>query len=450
MNTRTLQFVREICRGEPQGWDDTLTFTRVCTDTRAIEAGDLFIALRGDQFNGNQFAADALTMGAVAALVDEPIENLSPSLLVNDARCALGQLAAAHRQAHDISVIAVAGSNGKTSTKEMLAAILRESGATLHSPASFNNDIGVPLTLLQLSKAHRAAVVELGTNHPGELAPLVKISSPTHGILTGIGREHLEHFGDLTGVAQEEGVLGELLPESGKLFLYGDGPWVKALVERSQAEVITAGFGPTNDWRVETVRLMAEGTVFTIKTPEAEWCGEYSTPLLGKPQAGNAALALAAAYAVGVNPAKARKGLAESPVPAMRMQWQEAGGVRWLNDAYNANADSILAALATLAELDCRGQRIAVIGAMAELGEHTAEAHAEAGAAAAALDGLLAVGKHAEVTAESARRAGLERVATAADVDEAIAALRDWVVPGDVVLLKASRAARLDEVLRQF
>ena len=450
MNTRTLQFVREICLGEPQGWDDTLPFTRVCTDTRAIEAGDLFIALRGDQFNGNQFAADALTMGAVAALVDEPIENLSPSLLVNDARCALGQLAAAHRQAHDISVIAVAGSNGKTSTKEMLAAILRESGATLHSPASFNNDIGVPLTLLQLSEAHRAAVVELGTNHPGELAPLVKMSSPTHGILTGIGREHLEHFGDLTGVAQEEGVLGELLPESGKLFLYGDGPWVKALVERSQAEVITAGFGPTNDWRVETVRLMAEGTVFTIKTPEAEWCGEYRTPLLGKPQAGNAALALAAAYVVGVNPAKARKGLAESPVPAMRMQWQEAGGVRWLNDAYNANADSILAALATLAELDCRGQRIAVIGAMAELGEHTAEAHAEAGAAAAALDGLLAVGKHAEVTAESARRAGLERVATAADVDEAIAALRDWVVPGDVVLLKASRAARLDEVLRQF
>ena len=450
MNTRTLQFVREICRGEPQGWDDTLPFTRVSTDTRAIEAGDLFIALRGDQFNGNQFAAEALAKGAAAALVDEPAENLSPSLLVNDARCALGQLAAAYRQAYDIPVIAVAGSNGKTSTKEMLAAILRESGTTLHSPASFNNDIGVPLTLLQLSEAHRAAVVELGTNHPGELAPLMKMAAPTHGILTGIGREHLEHFGDLTGVAQEEGVLGELLPESGKLFLYGDGPWVKALAERSQAEVITAGFGPMNGWRVEAVRLMEEGTVFTIKTPEAEWCGKYRTPLLGKPQAGNAALALAAACAVGVNPAEARKGLAESPVPAMRMQWQEAGGVRWLNDAYNANADSVLAALATLAELDCRGQRIAVIGAMAELGEHTADAHAEAGAAAAALDGLLAVGEHAEVTAESARRAGLERVATAADVDAAIAALRDWVAPGDGVLLKASRAARLDEVLRQF
>ncbi len=134
----------------------------------------------------------------------------------------------------------------------------------------------------------------------------------------------------------------------------------------------------------------------------------------------------------------------------MRMQWQEASGVRWLNDAYNANADSVLAALATLAELDCRGQRIAVIGAMAELGEHTAEAHAEAGAAAATLDGLLAVGEHAEVTAEAARRAGLKRVATGADVDEAVAALGDWVAPGDVVLLKASLAARLDEVLRQF
>ena len=415
----------------------------------SIEAGDLFIALRGDQFNGNQFAADALTMGAVAALVDEPIENLSPSLLVNDARCALGQLAAAHRQAHDISVIAVAGSNGKTSTKEMLAAILRESGATLHSPASFNNDIGVPLTLLQLSEAHRAAVVELGTNHPGELAPLVKMSSPTHGILTGIGREHLEHFGDLTGVAQEEGVLGELLPESGKLFLYGDGPWVKALAERSQAEVITAGFGPTNDWRVETVRLMEEGTVFTIKTPEAEWCGEYRTPLLGKPQAGNAALALAAAYAVGVNPAKARKGLAESPVPAMRMQWQEAGGVRWLNDAYNANADSILAALATLAELDCQGQRIAVIGAIADWVSTPLKPTPRLGRGSC-FGWLVGRGQARGSNGRVACRAGLERVATAADVDEAIAALRDWLAPGDVVLLKALRAARLDEVLRQF
>ena len=434
----------------PQGWDDSLLFNRICTDTRDIKAGDLYIALRGNQFNGNQFAAEALAKGAVAALVDEPLKNLSPSLLVNNARIALGQLAATHRQAHDIPVIAVAGSNGKTSTKEMLAAILRESGNTLHSPASFNNDIGVPLTLLQLNEVHRAAVVELGTNHPGELAPLVELAAPTHGILTGIGREHLEYFGDLAGVVREEGSLGELLPESGKLFLYGDGPWVKALAERSRAEVITAGFGPTNDWRVEKVRLTEEGTVFAITAPEAEWCGEYRTPLLGKPQAGNAALALAAACAVGVTPAKAREGLAGAPEPAMRMQWQETDGVRWLNDAYNANADSVLAALATLTELDCRGQRIAVIGTMAELGEHTEQAHAEAGAAAGALDGLLAVGEHAEVTAQAAREAGVCRVAVATDVDEADVTLRDWLQSGDVVLLKASRAVWLDEVCQQF
>jgi UDP-N-acetylmuramoyl-tripeptide--D-alanyl-D-alanine ligase len=383
-------------------------------------------------------------------LVDEPLKNLSPSLLVSNARSALGQLAATHRQAHDIPVIAVAGSNGKTSTKEMLAAILRESGNTLHSPASFNNDIGVPLTLLQLNEVHRAAVVELGTNHPGELAPLMELAAPTHGILTGIGREHLEYFGDLAGVVREEGNLGELLPESGKLFLYGDGPWVKALAERSPAEVITAGFGPTNHWCVETVRLTEEGTVFAIIAPEAEWCGEYRTPLLGKPQAGNAALALAAACAVGLNPENAREGLAGAPVPAMRMQWQETGGVRWLNDAYNANVDSVLAALDTLTELDCRGHRIAVIGTMAELGEHTEQAHAEAGAAAGALDGLLAVGEHAAVTAQAAREAGVGRVAVATDVDEAVVTLRDWLQSGDVVLLKASRAARLDEVCRQF
>jgi len=240
------------------------------------------------------------------------------------------------------------------------------------------------------------------------------------------------------------------LPARGKLFLYGDGPWVKALAERSRAEIVTAGFGPANDWRVESARLSPDGTGFTLVAPERSWSGEYRTPLLGKPQAGNAALALAAAEALGVDAVAARRGLEAAPVPAMRMQWQEAGGVRWLNDAYNANADSVLAALATLAELDCEGQRIAVIGPMAELGAHAAEAHHEAGTAAAALDGLVCVGEQAAVTAEAARETGSKRVAEAPDQKAAVEVLRDWLQPGDVVLLKASRAARLDEVLRQF
>ncbi|MFM1557453.1 MAG: Mur ligase family protein, partial [Limisphaerales bacterium] len=223
MEPRPLQFVIEACGGQPRGIDPAVKFQRVCTDTRKLQRGDLFVALRGENFDGNQFAAAAIATGAVAAVVDSPCD--APVILVEDTRLAFGHLAAAHRAEMDATIFGIAGSNGKTSTKEMLAAILRAQMETLHSEASFNNDVGVPSTLMSIELRHRAVVLELGTNHPGELAPLVKMAAPQFGLLTGIGREHLEFFGNLEGVAREEGVLGELLPAGGKLFLYGDDDW---------------------------------------------------------------------------------------------------------------------------------------------------------------------------------------------------------------------------------
>ena len=448
---RTLQLVIDACDGKPYGLDPKATFQRVCTDSRQIQPGDLFVALRGEHFNGNKFAEQALEKGASAVVLDESIEGLEPCLMVSDGCQALGQLGAAHRCEFDLPVIAIAGSNGKTSTKDMLASILRAQFETLHSEASFNNAIGVPTTLLRLEPQHQVAVVELGTNHPGELAPLMRMAVPQYGLLTGIGHEHLEHFGNLEGVAREEGMLAELLPASGKLFLYGDGDWVKPMIERSQAPVVTVGFGAANDWRVKNVRVTESGTRFALHSPIAALCGDYETPLLGEHQAGNAALALAAGGELGMDRDGMARGLAATPVPRMRLQLSERGGVRWLNDAYNANADSTRAALATLADLQVDGKRYVVFGEMAELGDHAPAAHQEVGRAAAEMAaGLIAVGQFAEATAEAAREAGLARVAAIVEAKEAVSILRDWLQPGDVVLLKASRVARLEQVEELF
>ena len=446
----SLQFLIETCPGVSVGIDSTQDYQRVCTDTRKVQPGDLFFALRGERFNGNTYAAKALQAGAVAAVVDEPVD-AAPVLRVADARVAYGQLAAAHRREFELPVFGVAGSNGKTSTKDMLASVLSAERNVLCSEASFNNDVGVPATLLQLEPKHEAAVVELGTNHPGELAPLVQMAAPDFGVLTGIGREHLEFFGDLQGVAQEEGMLAELLPSRGKLFLYGDGDWVKPICQRTQAHVYRVGFEATNDWQVKTVQVEESGTHFSIRAAEGSWSGDYFTPLIGRHQAGNAALALAAGAALGMDREALAQGLAASPQPRLRLQWAESGGVRWLNDAYNANADSVRASLETLGALETNGRRFVVLGEMAELGAHAENAHREAGELAASVAaGLIAIGQWAEVTSEAARAAGLKRVEAVSDTRSAANVLREWVQPKDVVLLKASRAAKLEQILDLF
>jgi UDP-N-acetylmuramoyl-tripeptide--D-alanyl-D-alanine ligase len=379
----------------------------------------------------------------------------------------LGRLGAAYRQDFTLPVIAVGGSNGKTTTKELIAAVLRQKLATLWSEASFNNDIGVPLTLLRLEKQHEAAVLEAGTNHPGELAPLVEMIQPRYGVITNIGREHLEFFGDLAGVAEEEGGLAGLLPADGKLFVNGDDEWTDHIAQRTRATVVRVGFGEGNDWRVRRVRLDKQGATFHVNAPgfdgspremerpEARAAryadisrGEYRIKLLGRHQVANALYALALGAELGLDRTEIQRGLAECEPAKMRLQLWEAGGVRVLDDAYNANADSMLAALQVLKDLPCKGRRVAVLGDMAELGEHSEAAHVEVGrhAAESGVGQLFAVGKMAATLARGAREAGLTRVIELPDVDAAAAAVKTFVKPGDTVLLKASRATRLERI----
>jgi UDP-N-acetylmuramoyl-tripeptide--D-alanyl-D-alanine ligase len=468
---RSLKFVAAACRAEIVSGLPETKITGVCLDSRTAKAGDLFFAIKGEKFDGHDFVAEVAVKNVAAVVVEKkqvgrvtPCVPLSatlatagrglpalpcPLLAVADVRAALGNLAAAYRREFDLPVIAVGGSNGKTTVKELVASVLRQKFATLWSEASFNNDIGVPMTLLRLENTHQAAVLEAGTNHPGELAPLVKMIAPKFGIITSIGREHLEFFGDVAGVAQEEGALAELLPADGILFLRGDCEWSERIAERTKAQVryicpSSAGC----DWGATKIRLSSTGTTFFVNSRRKDYEGEYKIKLLGEHSAINALFAIAVGAELGLTREEIQRGLAGCQPAKMRLNLWEANGVRVLDDCYNANADSTVAALETLCGLPLQGRRVAVLGDMAELGAHSVAAHAEVGRRAAELElgQLFAIGQMAAVTGQAARAAGLMRVFEFAEVEAALKVVRSFVKPGDVVLLKASRAARLERI----
>jgi UDP-N-acetylmuramoyl-tripeptide--D-alanyl-D-alanine ligase len=453
MEPRSLQYIAQAVSGELRHGSPDKLVSRLCTDSRQAEPGDLFFALAGERFDAHRLLPEVARRG-VGAIVAER-EKLAPEfrdcavIAVANTRRALGQLGACYRRDFQLPVFAVGGSNGKTTTKELIASVLRQKMSVLWSEASFNNEIGVPLTLLRLEKSHQAAVLEAGTNHPGELAPLVQMIAPSHGVITNIGREHLEFFGDLAGVAREEGRIGEGLSASGTLFLNGDDPCSDALARRTPARIVRAGLTANNNYRATNIRCDQSGSVFWIQCGRPHLDGEYHIRLLGRHQVANAAFAVAAGAELGLDHAQIQRGLATCIPPKMRMEVLELDGVRVLNDAYNANADSMLAALETLRAHPCAGRRVAVLGDMGELGETSGPAHAEMGARAAeiGLDQLFTVGPRAAEIAASARRSGLSGIAEFADVEAAATAVKEFVRPGDVVLVKASRAMRLERII---
>ncbi|MEO8428789.1 MAG: UDP-N-acetylmuramoyl-tripeptide--D-alanyl-D-alanine ligase, partial [Verrucomicrobiota bacterium] len=285
METRCLKYVAESCDGQIINGADDCSIHRICTDSRKVREGDLFVALTGDHFDGHDYVVDSGRNGAAAALVERGKGRAArqlPLVLVADTRVALGKLASQYRRDFNLPIVIVGGSNGKTTTKELIASVLRQRFNTLASEASFNNDIGVPLTLLSLEDAHQIGVLEVGTNHPGELAPLVRMIQPQFGVVTTIGREHLEFFGNLAAVAQEEGWLAELLPAEGKLFIGGDGHWCDTVVQRACASIIRLGTAETNDWRATRIRVDGLGTTFDVKSPMPPLNGCYRINLLGR------------------------------------------------------------------------------------------------------------------------------------------------------------------------
>jgi UDP-N-acetylmuramoyl-tripeptide--D-alanyl-D-alanine ligase len=448
----TLANLAEASGGSLVRGDGARTVDRVSTDSRQVQPGDLFVALSGERFDGHAYVADAVRRGAVGVVVAagrEPSGELPVAVVrVPDPRRALGQLAAWHRSGLGLTLVAVGGSNGKTTTKEWLGMILGQKYRTAVSAASYNNDVGVPLTLLGLDRAHEVAVVEVGTNHPGELAPLVRMAAPRHGVITSLGREHLEFFGDLDGVLSEQSALGEQLPANGFLIVAGDDPGADRLANRTRARVVRVGVGPGNDWRITKVTMEEAGMGFVVETRESGMAGPYRVNLVGRHQVRNVVLAMAVASELGLDRAAVERGLAECRTVPHRMDLWSAGGIRVLDDSYNANADSVVAALTALSELPCEGRRLAVLGEMAELGEATEAAHREVGRQAGELgvEQLIAVGRMAGVLAEAARGAGLHRVMELGTAEAAAHAVPRMVRRGDLVLVKASRVAGLERV----
>lgn len=452
MEPRTIQYLAEACGGAIQGLDPSTAASRICTDSRAARSGDLFLAIAGEKFDGHDFARETIERGAIGAVLQADRAAGLPCIAVRDTRAALGQIGARYRRDFSLRAVAVAGSNGKTTTKELLASVLRQRTPTVWSAGSFNNDVGVPLTLLEIGPEHRAGVFEAGTNHPGELRPLLEMIRPEIGVLTSIGREHLEFFGDLEGVLREEGQLAEVLPADGLLVLGGETHGIKELRARTRARVATAGFGPGNDWQITNAHFDRNGTHFLLKAPNDRYSGRYSIKLLGSHQALNAAYAVAVGAEFGLSREEISAGLEACAGAKMRLQLRSIDDFLVLDDAYNANADSMNAALQTLRGFPCAGRRIAVLGDMAELGGATAPAHEEIGRRAAEerVDLLVSVGRHAGLMAEAARGAGLREVVISAGAEQAGPELRERVRPGDVILVKASRSARLERVIEHL
>ncbi|MGO8702112.1 MAG: UDP-N-acetylmuramoyl-tripeptide--D-alanyl-D-alanine ligase [Limisphaerales bacterium] len=453
MEPRSLQHIATAMDGDLLSGPPDRLVARVATDSRQTEAGDLFFALGGEHFDGHSFLPEAARRG-VAAVVAERAK-LPPGvegcgiILVDNTRRALGRLGAAYRREFDLPIVAVGGSNGKTTTKELIASVLRQKKPALWSEASFNNDIGVPLTLLRLEKTHQAAVLEAGTNHPGELKELLRMVKPRFGVVTNIGREHLEFFHDLVGVTREEGEIADALPKDGVLFLNGDNPWSEIIARRTRARTILTGLERHNDCVAREVKMDEGGAAFFVECRYPGLSGEYRIRLLGRHQVANALLAFAVGAEMGLSRAEIERGLLACRPARMRLQLCNPAGIRILDDCYNANADSMLAALQTLRELPCLGRRVAVLGEMGELGNCSSAAHLEVGrrAADSRLDQLFAIGRRgAGQIAAAARERGLKTVVEIEEVESAAQAVKEFARPGDVVLVKASRSMRLERI----
>jgi UDP-N-acetylmuramoyl-tripeptide--D-alanyl-D-alanine ligase len=421
----------------------------ICTDTRRMEKSSLFIALRGDKFDGNDFIPQAAAGGAIAALVDHPPATILPNvhlIQVPDTRRAMGKLASRVRQDLIGKVVAVAGSNGKTSTKHLIDSALCNKLRGSISPKSFNNDIGVPLSIFPADPVQDYLVLELGTNNPGEIAALTEIAQPDIAVITNVGAEHLEGLGDLRGVRQEEASVIKGLGPDGMLVVNGDDRDLLEAVATYKGQRVTFGYGEHNDLFASNIQCDEAGVRFSLNKSRRE----FFIPLLGRHTACNALAAIAVARKLGLREDEIIESLAHAHGPEMRLQLNKANGFTVLNDAYNANPNSMKAALETVVALPAQGRKVAVLGDMLELGAATERYHREIGefAATLGLDRIVCVGQWGRLIADAAVAAGQPAATVTRYRDSATTAqdVRQLLQPGDLVLLKASRGVRLEAV----
>lgn len=435
------------------------TLCGVIQDSRKLTPGCLYVALRGERFDGHDFVAQALRAGAAAALVEAswpaPAESAAwPLIRVRDTRRALADAARAWREQSRALIVGITGSSGKTTTKEMAAALFGGGGAVCATQGNLNNEIGLPLSVLTLPPAAAFGIFELGTNHPGEIARLADVLRPRAAIIASVGCAHIEHFGSLEAIAREKGALLQALPRDGFAVLSRETACFELLCELSSAPVVTTSLVTREaDFSGELLDPLS-GTLRVVER-ETGIQTVLRSGLPGEHNASNLLVAFAAARRAGVPPQEAGQSLLNLVLPGMRWAVSNRGGVTVVNDAYNANPQSMKAVLRTFMKLPCEGRRLVVLGDMLELGGLSEPLHREIGRCVAELapDRLMAVGLSTQqYVVDEALKAGypLAHVTCFADAAAAADALRKAAGPGDCVLLKASRGMRLERILDEW
>jgi UDP-N-acetylmuramoyl-tripeptide--D-alanyl-D-alanine ligase len=454
MRERSLSSLAASLEGRLLGADAVVA--GVVVDSREVGPGDVFVALPGARADGHDFVANALSRGAAAAMVEHEGPYPGPVIVVRDTGEALLRLAAEERVTSQARVVAITGSTGKTSVKDLTASVLSLRYRITASPRSFNTEVGVPLTLLSASADTEVIVCEMGSRGRGHIALLAGIARPSVGVVTNVGPAHLEMFGSVEAVAEAKAELVEALPAEGTAVLNADDPFVREFGERTAARTLLYGTSANSQVRSEGLTLDAEGRAsFLLRTPTGSERVELAVP--GEHMAWNALAASACGVALGLTAAECAAGLKEAHLSPWRMETSVTrDGIRVINDAYNANPTSMAAALKAARWIAGGGRCIVVLGEMAELGATSEEEHERVGELVARLgvDRLITVGVTARRISVGALREGVEpdRVTPCETLEEALAAVRSHSRPGDLVLVKASRQAgleRLAEALRE-
>src|SRR6266481_4082707 len=453
MNRLSISEIAEFAGAAVSSGRGNVSIDKISTDSRTLKRGELFVALRGENFDAHNFVESVAKAGAAGAIVDSNWMGKIPEnftlIRTEDTLQAYQNLAANYRKSLLLKVVAITGSNGKTSTKDFTAAVLGRRFRVTKTQGNFNNHVGLPRTILEATSQDEVAVWEIGMNHPGEVAVLAKIAAADVGIITNIGVAHIEFMGSREKIAEEKGALAEAVGTQGTVILNADDPFTRSIATRAHAKLILAGITAGNI-RAGEISQSGTGTDFTILEGAHRCRAQLAVPGLHMVQ--NALLAVAAGRAFGLSLEDCGAGLIAAPLTKARLQIKDLGGVQFLDDSYNANPDSMKAALRTLVELDADGKRIAVLGEMHELGDESERGHREVGEIAAALkiDQLIAIGAAATAIADGARHAGLQKTAVVNSTSEAAELLNEIAGPGDLILIKGSRASRTEEVIEHF
>ena len=421
-----------------QGGEDCVISAGVSTDTRCLPAGAMFFALKGENFDAHHFLAEAVEAGAGALVLqdDSDLPEGIPVILVNDTLKALQALAKWYRGELGIPVVAITGSNGKTSTKDYTHSVLSQKFRVNSTLGNLNNHIGLPLTVLATAADDEVGVFEMGMNHSGELAPLCEIGRPDVSIITNVGTAHIEYLGSRKAIAIEKGTVARVLSEKGTLLLPSDCDEAYDFRASTPARVITVGDG---EIRAENTVSGESGSAFDL-TIDGLGTKRTSISIVGRHMISNALLAAGAGYVLGLSLDEISAGLTNAKLTSGRLRRYLSHGLTVIDDTYNANPESVIAALETLASLPGSGRRIAALGMMAELGEHAVEAYPRIGRIARDLGvTLITVGDDADKYGDDHHFRNHEEAATW---------LSNETSPGDIVLFKGSRMAAMDQVMK--